>query len=101
MMMFAMLTEETPTYICFSGFVWDRPDAGRAPARKNGSAAAAVFRRGIFKARNMGHLRGTIGCASCSTARGGVKSAAPPALCAVIHPIVISPARCLDKNQYG
>jgi hypothetical protein len=55
MMMFPMLTEETPTYICFSGLDWAKAERGIITSATH-ITAHVIFRRELLRA--IGHLQG-------------------------------------------
>src|SRR5881628_588871 len=57
MMMFPMLTEETPTYICFSGFDCAEAGTGKVNITAHISAADVMLRKGFLRARDIGHLQ--------------------------------------------
>ena len=57
MMMFPMLTEETPTYICFSGFDCAEAGTGKVNMTAHISAADVMLRKGSLRARDIGHLQ--------------------------------------------
>src|SRR5438874_12044377 len=57
MMMLPMLTEETPTYICFSGFDCAEAGTGKVNMTAHISAADVMLRKGSLRARDIGHLQ--------------------------------------------
>jgi len=52
-----MLTEETPTYICFSGFDCAEAGTGKVNMTAHISAADVMLRKGFLRARDIGHLQ--------------------------------------------
>src|SRR5438445_2556783 len=53
MMMLPMLTEETPTYICFSGFDCAEAGTGKVNMTAHISAADVMLRKGSLRARDI------------------------------------------------
>src|SRR5437773_10353972 len=57
MMMLPMLTEETPTYICFSGVDCAEAGTGKVKMTAHISAADVMLRKGSLRARDIGHIQ--------------------------------------------